>query len=194
MRVVRLSGVLAALLLWTAPAQAELQLKPFAGVTFGGGTTLLVDLEHAVGSPNFTNGLNTNWLGEVIGFEGDVALGPGFFDKGDQVLVFKSQLITLTGNVIVALPRRMAEYGLRPYFVAGAGIMHGTTTTSFSVLELSRNFAALDFGGGATGFFSDSFGLNWDVRQFRTVGASYPEGTDAKLSFWRAAMALVYRY
>ena len=36
----------------------------------------------------------------------------------------QSAVTTLTGNVVVALPRRMAGYGLRPYFSGGAGLMH----------------------------------------------------------------------
>lgn len=100
---------------------------------------------------------------------------------------------------MVALPRRMTEYTLRPYFVGGAGLMRLAMTDTFSVYPPSRSMPAIDLGGGATGFLSRSIGVNWDLRHFRNFNGQVPTGAtvDGKpeaLSFWRATMALAVRY
>jgi hypothetical protein len=187
-----------AIVLGSAPrAHAEWQIKPFLGVTFGGGTTVL-DLEQAVGKPNVALGANVGIVGEVFGIEADFGYGPGFFQTGSKTLVLDSSVSTLTGNVIIAVPRRLTEYTLRPYFVGGAGLLHAATTNASSVLELSRNFTAIDLGGGVTGFFTRRLGVNWDVRHFRSIRSSAPPTGlsigDERLSFWRASMALAIRY
>src|SRR5688572_21176527 len=127
---------LALLLLRPAPARADWQLKPFVGLTFGGGTTFL-DLEHAAGGPNLVVGFSGVLLGEVIGIDADVGHAPGFFQRGDQLLVARSSATTLTGNVVVALPRRLAEFSLRPYFVGGAGFMKVRIDDPVDVLSVS---------------------------------------------------------
>ena len=204
MRRLSIALALAAVLLGAAPVRAEWQLKPFAGLTFGGNTTI-VDSELAIGTPNFVVGGNASLLGEIFGVEVDLGYAPGFFDRGDQILVAKSYLTTVTGNVIIGLPRSMVEYGLRPYFVGGAGLMRISTTKSLDALAVANSFGTVDLGGGVTGFFSENFGVSWELRHFRSVDAnsSVPPGLiipgedaqlDARLSFWRATMALVYRY
>jgi hypothetical protein len=185
------------LLGWPSPAWAEWQVRPFVGIVFGGGTTF-VDLEDAAERPNFIYGVSGGWLGEVFGLEGDVGRAPGFFQTGDQGLLLGSSVTTLTGNVVIALPRRMAEYALRPYFVAGAGLMHVQIDGRLGALQISRTLPAMDVGGGVTGFLSDRVGLSWDVRRFRTLRSSR-EATgvsfgEERLAFWRANMAVALRY
>src|SRR6266699_290205 len=114
---------LALLLLSPGPAAAEWHFKPFAGLTFGGGTRF-VDFEKAAGKPNPVFGVTGVLLGNVLGVDGDLARAPGFFESGGQKLLLGSRVTTLTGNVVVAVPKRLAEYTLRPYFVAGMGLMH----------------------------------------------------------------------
>lgn len=195
MRVVVLMAVL---LSWPDRAWAEWQIKSFLGVTFAGGTNYFADLEQALGQPKAVIGLSTGLVGEVFGVEIDVGHGPGFFEAGKADLVLKSSMTTMTGNVTVALPRRMTEYTLRPYFVGGAGLMHPSTKTFGSVFELSRNMPAVDLGAGVTGFVSRRVGIGWDVRRFQSIRGN-PEdlttdGGAARLSFWRANMALAIRY
>jgi hypothetical protein len=58
------------------------------------------------------------------------------------------------------------------------------------------NIAALDVGGGVTGFLTDRLGLNWDLRWFRSLRGRQ-QGVSLgreKLSFWRASMAVAVRY
>ena len=64
------------------------------------------------------------------------------------------------------------------------------------MLTVSRNLAALDIGGGVTGFFTNRIGVSWDVRYFRSIGAGDNNGLsfgNEQLSFWRATMAGVVR-
>ena len=193
MRIATLA--LAVLLLRPAPAGAEWQLRPFLGVTFGGGTTFF-DLERASGTPNLAIGFNGVLIGELIGIDADVGYGPGFFQTGDRKLVTRSSVTTLTGNVVIALPRRLTEFTLRPYFVGGAGLMRTRITDPSKVLSVSSTLPAVDVGGGVTGFLSDGIGVSWDVRHFRSVGGRSRGLSfgDERLSFWRANMALVFRY
>ena len=191
MRLVLLAGFV---LLSSWAEAAEKQLKPFIAVTFGGGTTF-VDLEGAAGKPNAAIGIGGAMLWDLVGFDVDVAHVPGFFQSGEQALVRASSVTTMTGNVVVTLPRRMTEYSLRPYFVGGAGLMRVRIDDVFEALKVHDTLATMDVGGGAIGFVSDAWGLCWDVRYFRSLsreakGLSIgPE----RLSFWRASMAIVLR-
>jgi hypothetical protein len=183
------------LLLQPAPARAEWQLRPFLGVTFGGSTTFF-DLEQAASNPNPVIGFNSVLLGELFGIDADLGYAPGFFQSGGQHLVARSSATTLTGNVVVALPRRLTEFTLRPYFVGGAGIVQARIDDPSSVLGVSSTLPAVDLGGGVTGFLSDRIGVSWDVRHFRSFGGK-ARGLSfgrEQLSFWRANMALVFRY
>lgn len=192
------AAVMAMVLLWPGLASAEWQLRPFVGMTFGGGTTF-VDLDGAAGEVNPVFGASAVLLGEVLGVEADLGFAPGFFQSGPNSLVLKSGVTTLTGNLVVALPRRLAQYSLRPYFVGGGGLMRvNQETTSAGVLRVVRTLGAVDVGGGVTGFLNESVGLNWDLRYFRTVGGSSElRGVNfgaERLSFWRATMAVAFRY
>jgi hypothetical protein len=192
-----LVGVVAlTLLLATAPrASAEWQIKPFVGVTYGGGTTF-VDFEHAVGHPHPAIGVSGVLLGEVFGIEADFGHQPGFFERGSQHLVLDTSATTLTGNVVVALPRRLAEYTLRPYFVGGAGVMAVHIDDALGNPFISRSLQAMDLGGGVTGFLTHRIGVSWDVRYFRSIDRTFESGLSIgseQLSFWRANMAIAIR-
>jgi hypothetical protein len=184
------------LLLAAAPrASAEWQIKPFFGVTYGG-TTTFVDLEHAAGHSNPAIGITGVWLGEVFGIEADFGRAPGFFERNNQGLVTGTSATTLTGNIIVALPRRLAEYSLRPYFVGGAGAMFVHIDDAYGDPLIARSLKAMDLGGGVTGFLTKRIGLSWDVRYFRSIDRTFESGLSLgseQLSFWRANMAVAIR-
>ena len=192
-RVVWLAGALSACARADA---ADRQLRPYVGATFAGSTTY-VDPESAIGKPHPAIGATAVFLGEVFGAEVDVADAPGFFESGDKHLVQRSHVTTLLGGVVIAAPHRMTEYTLRPYFVAGAGLMRISTTTAFGVFDVSQVTPAFDAGVGAVAFLTNRAGLSWDVRRFQSVGGGDDAGLSfggAHLSFWRAAMAVVIRY
>lgn len=193
----RAVAVFLGLIVLPVPAIAEWHIKPFLGLTFAGGTTF-VDPEKAIGTANLVYGVSGVLLGDVLGIEGDFGRAPGFFERGDEEFLLGSSVTTLTGNFVLALPRRMAEYSLRPYLVAGGGLMHVKMDSTSGALPVSRTLPAIDLGGGVTGFLSDRVGLSWDVRHFRSIrGSGQIRGVsfaDEQLSFWRLNMAVAIRY
>jgi hypothetical protein len=193
-----------ALALWLLPlpAAAEWQVRPFIGFSFGGATTF-VDPDRAIETQNVVIGISGGWLGEIFGIEADFGRAPGFFqsegrDPVIESLVLTSAVTTLTGNIVIAVPRRMAGYGLRPYFSGGAGLMHVDALGKFGAFEHNRTLPALSLGGGVTGFLTPMVGLNWDVRRLNTLrGEGETLGNSLgreQLSFWRATMAVALRY
>jgi len=57
--------------------------------------------------------------------------------------------------------------------------------------------AGADVGGGVTGFLTDRVGLNWEIRRFWRVGGQdtpLAAGQVQQFSYWRASMALAFRY
>jgi hypothetical protein len=191
-------------------AAAEWQVIPSFSISFGGGTTF-VDAERAAGSANAVFGVRGVLLGEIFGVEADFGLAPGFFQRGlfgfggDSPVPpggggngdLDSLVTTLTGNVVVAVPRAVAEFTLRPYAVAGMGLMN-VRINDLAVLPARSTLTALDVGGGMTGFLTDSVGLNWDFRRFWSVGGEDQELGfsigEEQLSFWRASMGLAIRF
>jgi hypothetical protein len=136
----RSTVVLAGLLLVSARTYAEdRQIRPFVGATFGGGTTFFdpEKPDNPAGGANPAIGVSAVFLGEVFGAEVDVADAPGFFD-GDKHLVLGSRVTTISGNVVLAAPRRLTEYSLRPYLVGGAGLMRVRRSTASGVFDISR--------------------------------------------------------
>jgi hypothetical protein len=183
-------------LLSAVSASAEWEIRPFFGVSFGGGTTL-IDLAGAAGSPNPVIGATGALLGDVLGVEADFGFAPGFFQSGDQQLVRSNSVTMLTGNIILSAPRRRTRYTLGPYFVVGGGLLHAHVDDASDVLPVSSTLPAMDIGGGATGFLTDRIGLNWEARYFTSVGEGKVRGFSVgpeQLSFWRASMGLVIRY
>ena len=188
-----------------SPAAADWQVRPFIGFTFGGATTF-VDPEKAIETQNAVIGASGGWLGEIFGLEADFGRAAGFFQTdqppGDSAAsepaLLSSAVTTLTGNVVIALPARMAGYGLRPYFSGGAGLMHIDTVGQLQILEVHRTLPTLSLGGGVTGFLTNRIGLNWDIRRLSTLrGEGETIGNSVgreQLSFWRATMAVALRY
>jgi hypothetical protein len=182
--------------LLATPAAAEWQIKPFAGIAFGGGTSF-VDPEVAAGRAHRLVGVNAAVLGEIFGLEADVARVPGFFQSGNGLFVLSSSVVTLTGNLVVAMPKRVFQYTLRPYFVAGAGILRAHSEQNLGTLLVESTRPAMDIGGGATGFLSDRLGVSWELRHFRSIGRGGLSGASfspEQLAFWRATMAVAIRY
>jgi len=169
-------------------------VKPFITGTYGGDTTFLfVRQSDNYGHAGF--GASGLWLGEIFGLEGDFGHTPRFFQGTEAPLVTDSGVTTVTGNIVVAVPRRLAQYTLRPYVVGGAGVMHIRYDTVLGLQTLS-NLQAMDLGAGVTGFLTRRVGVSWDVRYFRSIGRTRQQGasfTSEHLSFWRASMAMAIR-
>ena len=191
----RATGLVAALLMLApACADAEWQVRPFIGFTFGGATTL-VYLQDTTAQQHPMIGVSGGWIGDVVGVEGDY--GRGFGWAGDKTVLLGTVISTLTGNVVIALPRTITGEGLRPYFVGGGGFVHLSLLGNLLAENLSRTLPAMTLGGGVTGFLTNRVGLNWELRRLSTFGGEVSKGTSfgrEQLSFWRATMAVAVRY
>ena len=175
---------------------AEWQLKPFVGVTYGGSATY-----NLVPQPNnragFAFGATGMLLGEIFGVEGEFGHTPGFFQNPNDPFQFISDsgVTTATGNVVVAMPRHLAQYTLRPYVVGGTGVVHVSIDYRANV-PTSSTLKTMDLGAGVTGFLTKHLGVTWDVRYFRSIDRTIEAGQSIgseHLSFWRASMALAIR-
>jgi hypothetical protein len=180
---------------------AERQIQLFIAVSFGGDTTFTL-VEYSARRPSVFYGGRGLLLGEILGIEADFGDAPGYFQPGDPNLpggpvVLHSRVTTLTGNIVLAVPRRLTEYTLRPFFVGGAGVMRARAEDIFGVLPVSDTLPVIDVGGGVSGFITEQIGLSWDLRYFRNLGGN-DQNTETnfgrQLSFWRAGMALAYRF
>jgi hypothetical protein len=202
-RLVVAGVMLGLLLLRTPPASAEWQIKPFVGVTYGGDSTFLFVGPNALAPnpnhPHFAYGVSGLLIGEIFGIEADFSHTPGFFQSSSPsvgVEVVDSGVYTLMGNLVVAMPRHLTQYTLRPYLVGGAGLMHVAFDTTLNALQVSERFQAMDLGAGVTGFVTHRVGVSWDVRYFRSIERTIQNGASldaARLSFWRASMAVAIR-
>jgi hypothetical protein len=203
--------VCGAFLLAPAWAFAEWQIKPFFGTTFAGSTAPgsswdLIDLDNGSHKAHLAFGVSGLLLGDLFGVEADFGHTPGFFQSDSPVsadinspLVVGSSATTLTGNLVITVPRKVSQYTLRPYFVFGGGWMHLASSNwgDLVVLPVSRNRPAFDIGGGVTGFLTNRLGLSWDIRRFSSIRgqARTPlDSTSDRLSFWRANMSVAIRY
>lgn len=198
----RLLPFLAALVVASLPGTAAAQpvlVQPFAGVSFGGETNI-IDLDEATELRKLTWGGTVSVLGRgVFGLEGDFGFTPGFFERDtDAELVADSSVVTLMGNVVLALPLSVTGESLRPYFSGGGGLIRTRIKDLADIFSSERNLVGINLGGGLIGFLSERWGVRWDVRYFKSV--SEPGDTEdvlfgsASLSFWRANMALVLKY
>ena len=182
--------LLALVVVLPARASAEWQIKPFLGVTFDQTTTFA--LAGPVSKRSFVFGACGTLLGDVFGLEADIEHVPNVFESA---LILGSSATTLTGNFVIALPRNLTKYTLRPYFAAGGGLMAVRIDDISGALPISRNKPAFDVGGGVTGFVTDRIGVSWDVRWFDSLEKN-SEGLSIgpeHLSYWRAYMALAIR-
>ena len=125
---------------------------------------------------------------------------PGFLEREDSVPILQSSRTTaLMGNLVLATPRSWNEYGLRPFVSGGFGLLRTSAQDVNDVLyENAVNVFGFNIGGGAIGFLSDRAGLRFDLRYFRHVrpAEAIPPTSlgPIELSYWNAALGVVFRY
>lgn len=179
------------------PALADVFVAPFAGVKFGGGTSI-VDLELAAGKTSSTLGVSAFLLNDgIMGYEVSFAHVPRYFEKGDSGLITAgSYVIDLTGNVIVALPSNVTRGGLRPYVIGGVGLVHAEASDVLGIFQVRRTMPAVSVGAGALGLLTVNVGVRFDVRYLRSLTSD--DGSLARvgrrISYSRATMGLVLRF
>jgi Outer membrane protein beta-barrel domain len=177
-------------------AQADYLFTPFIGGAFGGHTSFL-NLEQAEGSTQLTFGGSAGWLtAGILGFEGDFSYAPRFFERDNQAgSIVGSNLFTISGSVIVAVPQRVTGYSLRPYVVGGLGLIHSGIDYDDVFPRVDDNSLGLNVGGGAIGFLTPRTGVRFELRHLRTFEREADLGGEvsARLSFWRATVGVVIR-
>jgi hypothetical protein len=177
-------------------ARADILITPFAGKTFAAAQTL--DTPASVDKQSWLVGGSAAWLSDnVLGAEVDFGYAPRFF-KSDQFLIRPgSNVMSLTGNMILTVPLSVSRDSLRPYVTAGMGTLHAGVDDAVGIGTIDRNLVALSIGGGAIGFVTSRAGIRFDLRRIRSVsnGVDTTTGTDApRLGFWRATVGVALRY
>ncbi len=177
------------------PAAADFFLTPFAAIKFAGDARI-VDLDHGASNSKFALGVMTGVLGDgMFGAEADVTYVPRFFDRSSGSLVASSQVFTAMGNLIVAAPRALTGYSLRPFISGGAGLMHISIDDVLGILPVESNLFGINVGGGAVGPLNNMFDIRFDVRYFKSITTEDVERVTlgSSLSYWRAAIGLTIR-
>lgn len=181
------------------PAHAQdLLFIPFLGFTFAGDSALFADLEGGSTESASAIGGSVSLVGQGwLGIEGDIGYIPGFFERGEAQLVKYGSFVTsLTGSAIVTLPLSITRESLRPYLVAGGGLMWAESEDITATFPIRSTLPAITVGGGAIGFLSDMVGVRFDLRYLRSLGQGdemvATEGP--RLKFWRGSIGLVLKY
>lgn len=158
-----------------SPAAAEWHFTPMIGVTAFGNTSI-IDPEEGTGKRHRQFGGSVSWLGGgLLGIEAVLHWTPGFFENedagflGNQEAIKSSRSIVGMGNVVLTLPRRWTEYGLRPFVSGGFGVMH-VAKEDIGIFPVALDLPAFNVGVGAIGFFSQRTGVRFDVRYHSTLG------------------------
>jgi len=196
----RLSMTIAALALAIAPsaAWADGYFVPFIGANFGGDVGR--PLSETVNDRNrLAWGFGVGGMaGGIFGAEFDFGYTHNFYASNGTV-VTKSNLITAMPALVIGIPvGGQHGVGIRPYVLAGAGLLR--RDLDFNTLDsLSRNDFGYTLGGGVMGYFSDHVGLRGDLRYFRNFKAddlsltnlNFDKGT---FNFGRASLGLMFRF
>ena len=207
LRKIAITSVLALMLFVAAPAKASADwlFTPFFGVNWGG-TTEFTDFggdfeDEFEQKMNF--GASLSWMGAgAFGFEVDFGYSPNFFQNttGDDNFEFgDSNVTTLMANLKVGVPfGGQTGGGIRPYASGGLGLIKSRIDDPDDLFELNSTDWGFNVGGGVTGFFNDNFGLQGDVRYFRSLQDNEPDDEfDLALgsfNFWRGTVGLVFRF
>lgn len=188
--------LLVALLLMTpVAARAEFFVVPFAGVKFGGSTSIL-DLELAAGKATLTLGAAALLLDQkIVGYEVEFGNVTGYFENGELPIIKPGSYVTdLTASVVLALPPSFTAGGLRPYLVVGGGLIHAEAEDIIEVFQVRRTVPAINLGAGAIGLFTNNVGVRFDVRHLRSLSKDAPFGlVGRRIAYSRFTIGLLLR-
>jgi hypothetical protein len=186
-------------MLFVAPVQAEWFVTPFLGVKFAG-TTNFVDLEQGAGNTKISVGASAGIISDgLFGVEGEFGYSPRFFERSASFssgLIASSHVLTLMGNVIVAVPRSVTGLSLRPFVSGGAGLMRVGIDDVAGVLAFDSNLFGINVGGGATGALTNRTSVRLELRHFKSVTREDADSAafgPTRLSFWRAAVGVTVK-
>jgi opacity protein-like surface antigen len=186
-------------------ASADWTFSPFIGATFNGSLNDQ-DLDQAT-SNHLSWGGSLAYMGAgIAGFELDFGYSPEFFhndpDNGDPDIDFlgSGNVTTLMANAIFGAPIGGMERSVRPYAVAGVGLIRQKVDDVDDVFDIDDNSFGFNLGGGVMGMFSDNVGIRGDIRYFRSFRNDSGDGIDdldfdlTGLSFWRGTVGVTFRF
>jgi len=173
--------------------QAQGFVSPLIGYDFSGDTgcpnlSTLVNCEDK--KINISVGFGA--MGNVVGFEEEVAYAPSFFGTAPAL---SSSVLTLMSNVML-----VPKIGpVRPYFLAGVGLLKThVDLTGPSLLSTNDNGFGWDVGGGVIGMFGAHVGLRGDLRYFHSFSdlslLGFSLSNAQNLNFGRASAGLVFKF
>ncbi len=201
MRVVRVVVLAVAAVTWARASEAEVLVIPFIGGAFHGQATLPapgiiapapVDL-----STSLAIGVAGVWLTSgIFGAEAELVYSPSFFERAGTFALpsnrISSRSTTLSGNVVVAMPRSVTRDSLRPYLIGGLGAQRAAVNDLLAINTIDRNLLVLNVGGGVIGYLGNRSGVRFDLRRTHVIhdGDTPP----VELSYWRATVGVTLRY
>jgi len=193
--------ILIALLLLATPAtaRAEFFVVPFAGIKFGGSTSI-VDLELAAGKKKLVIGAAALKIDHrIIGYEVEFGNIAGFFANGDRatanpIIRNGSYVSDLTGSIVLSLPPGATGGGLRPYAVVGGGFIHAEAEDFLELFQVRRTVPAINIGIGAIGLLSNNVGVRFDARHLRSLARDASVGlVGRRIAYSRFTIGLLLR-
>jgi len=183
-----------------AKASADWLFTPFLGTTFGGNA----DVNSNSGTfadqfeQKFNYGASLAWMGGgVLGFEVDFGYSPNFFGVSDTNASFNligdGNVTTAMGNIVVGAPLG----GVRPYASGGLGLISSRVDNPGQFFDKATSQdLGMDVGGGVM-FLSGNVGVRGDLRYFRSLQNSDPNGFDLSLGsfrFWRGTVGVTFKF
>lgn len=191
-RTGRIAALAAVMIAGTASrSSGQAFINPFVNYHIGGDSTCPTLFNCETDSARVSLGVSAGVLGGVVGFEEDFSYGKNFFGTGP---LLSSNVMTLMSNLLIA-----PKLGpVRPYAVAGLGLIRTTASTTLANVNLTdSNNVGYDVGGGVMIFLGRHVGIRADVRAYRSLqdlkvfGVLVP---GSKLQFGRAAGGLVFAF
>ena len=184
-----LPGSLLLVTIAAAPAQADWLITPYLGTAFGGATS----------SQHVTYGASAAWMSHgIIGVEFDGSISPDLLDEDDGVIlgIADSNVTTFMGSLVIGAP--LGEPGVRPYAVAGAGLIRSRVSDAHDIFDIDENSFGINVGGGLHALVRSNIGVRADVRYFRGVRDT-DDSNDVDLElgsfdFWRASVGATFRF
>jgi hypothetical protein len=199
MRLRALLFALASLVAMPSTARAEFFVVPFAGIKFGGSTSI-IDLELAAGKKKLVLGAAALQIEEgFVGYEVEFGNITGFFANDDlavtQPIIKTGSYVTdLTGSVVLTLPPDVTAGGLRPYVVIGGGLIHAEAEDALEIFQVRRTVPAINLGVGAIGLLTTNVGVRFDVRHLRSLAKDASVGiVGRRIAYSRFTIGLLLR-
>ncbi len=180
-----------------APTQADADtwISGFVGGLFGGSTgdSFRDSIEN---TSEATYGFSVGGMGGgVFGAEFDLGYTPKFF--GTDGSVTSSRLTTAHGSLMLGIPvGGQTGGGIRPYGVAGVGLISRRAEFSQTLSDISTNDFGYNVGVGVMAFFNNTLGVRGEYRYFRNFQKDddglFPDA--GTFSFSRATAGVVFRF